>query len=173
MDVTVVDNKISELSDKLLDENGTLDLDVMPVGTTWVWWNDTLPSDKWMFGNTSIPSDCTKAREIWGAKTPDTPGRVIVDKSSDTEFNTVAKTGGSKEQSLRALIGAVDGDAGTIAYSATSPVPGQNNYSRGIKGEIYGGSSDVNHTTAVVRDDGNTPTTLQPYIVSRYIFKIK
>ena len=173
LDVTVVDNKISELSDKLLDENGTLDLDVMPVGTTWVWWNDTLPSDKWMFGNTSIPSDCTKAREIWGAKTPDTPGRVIVDKSSDTEFNTVAKTGGNKEQSLRALIGAVDGDAGVIAYSATSPVPGQNNYSRGIKGEIYGGSSDVNHTTAVVRDDGNTPTTLQPYIVSRYIFKIK
>lgn len=157
----------------LLDENGSLDLDIMPVGTTWIWWNDTLPSDKWVFGNTSIPTNCTKARQIWGAKTPDTPGRVIVDKSSDTEFNTVAKTGGSKEQSLRALIGAVDGDAGVIAYSATSPVPGQNNYSRGIKGEIYGGSSDVNHTTAVVRDDGNTPTTLQPYIVSRYIFKIK
>ena len=173
LDVTVVDNKISELSDKLLDENGTLDLDVMPVGTTWVWWSDTLPSDKWVFGNTSIPTNCTKARQIWGTKTPDTPGRVIVDKSSDTEFNTVAKTGGNKEQSLRALIGAVDGDAGVIAYSATSPVPGQNNYSRGIKGEIYGGSSDVNHTTAVVRDDGNTPTTLQPYIVSRYIFKIK
>ena len=32
---------------------------------------------------------------------------------------------------------------------------------------------DVYKRQAVVRDDGNTPTTLQPYIVSRYIFKIK
>ena len=168
-----MDNKISELSSKLLDDNGTLDLDIMPVGTTWVWWSDTLPSDKWVFGNTSIPSDCTKAREVWGEKTPDTAGRVVVDKSSNTEFDTLGKTGGSKEQSLRALIGAVDGDAGVIAYSATSQIHSQTNYSRGIKGEIYGGSSNVNHTTAVVRDDGDTPTTLQPYIVSRYIFKIK
>ena len=45
----------------LLDENGSLDLDIMPVGTTWIWWNDTLPSDKWVFGNTSIPTNCTKA----------------------------------------------------------------------------------------------------------------
>lgn len=173
LDVTILDNKISQLSATLLDENGTLDLDVMPVGTMWPWWSDTLPSDKWVFGNTDIPVGCTKARQIWGTKTPDTAGRVIVDKSSDTEFNTLGKTGGSKEQSLRALIGAVDGDAGVIAYSATPPVPNQNNYSRGIKGEIYGGSSEINHTTAVVRDDGETPNTLQPYIVSRYIFKIK
>ena len=173
LDVTALDNKISQLSSTLLDENGTLDLDVMPVGTMWTWWSDTLPSDKWVFGNTNIPTSCTKARQIWGTKTPDTAGRVVVDKSSDTEFNTLGKTGGSKEQSLRALIGAVDGDAGVIAYSATSPVPNQNNYSRGIKGEIYGGSSEINHTTAVVRDDGETPNTLQPYIVSRYIFKIK
>ena len=157
----------------LLDENGSLDLDIMPVGTTWMWWSDTLPSDKWAFGGTPIPADCTKARDIWGAKTPDTAGRVIVDKSSDPEFNTVGKTGGSKEQSLRALIGAVDGDSGTVAYCAGSAVPNQPEYNRGIKGEIYGGSSDIRHSTIVVNDQGQTPSTLQPYLTARLIFKIK
>ena len=173
LDVTILDNKISQLSATLLDENGTLDLDVMPVGTMWTWWSDTLPSDKWVFGNTDIPVGCTKARQIWGAKTPDTAGRVIVDKSSDPEFNTVGKTGGSKEQSLRALIGAVDGDSGTVAYCAGSAVPNQPEYNRGIKGEIYGGSSDIRHSTIVVNDQGQTPSTLQPYLTARLIFKIK
>ena len=157
----------------LLDGAGTLNMDALPVGTVWTWWNDTLPSDKWVFGNTDIPVGCTKARQIWGAKTPDTAGRVIVDKSSDPEFNTVGKTGGSKEQSLRALIGAVDGDSGTVAYCAGSAVPNQPEYNRGIKGEIYGGSSDIRHSTIVVNDQGQTPSTLQPYLTARLIFKIK
>ena len=173
LDVTVVDNKISELSDKLLDENGTLDLDVMPVGTTWVWWSDTLPSDKWVFGNTSIPTNCTKARQIWGSKTPDTAGRVIVDKSNSIEFDTISKTGGEISAELYAAIGATNGDIASIGYSARKGIKGIDSYTYAIRVGENAPAEPVNHSTVVLHPDGTEPSRLQPYIVSRYIFKIK
>lgn len=173
LDVTALDNKISQLSSTLLDENGTLDLDVMPVGTMWTWWNDTLPSDKWVFGNTNIPTSCTKARQIWGTKTPDTAGRVIVDKSSDTEFNAVAKTGGEISAELYAAIGATNGDIASIGYSARKPIKGLDSYTYAIRVGSNAPVDPVNHSTVVLQPDGTDPSRLQPYIVSRYIFKIK
>ena len=173
LDVTILDNKISQLSSTLLDENGTLDLDVMPVGTMWTWWSDTLPSDKWVFGNTNIPTSCTKARQIWGTKTPDTAGRVIVDKSSDTEFNAVAKTGGEISAELYAAIGATNGDIASIGYSARKPIEGLDSYTYAIRVGENAPAEPVNHSTVVLHPDGTEPSRLQPYIVSRYIFKIK
>lgn len=173
LDVTALDNKISQLSSTLLDENGTLDLDVMPVGTMWTWWNDTLPSDKWVFGNTDIPTSCTKARQIWGTKTPDTAGRVIVDKSSDTEFNTLGKTGGEISSELYAAIGATNGDIASIGYSARKPIKGSDSYTYAIRVGENAPAEPVNHSTVVLHPDGTEPSRLQPYIVSRYIFKIK
>ena len=157
----------------LLDENGSLDLDIMPVGTTWMWWSDTLPSDKWAFGGTPIPADCTKARDIWGEKTPDTAGRVIVDKSSDTEFNTLGKTGGEISSELYAAIGATNGDIASIGYSARKPIKGLDSYTYAIRVGENAPAEPVNHSTVVLHPDGTEPSRLQPYIVSRYIFKIK
>ena len=157
----------------LMDENGSLDLDIMPVGTTWMWWSDTLPSDKWVFGNTSIPSDCIKAREIWGEKTPNTAGRVIVDKSSDTEFNAVAKTGGEISAELYAAIGATNGDIASIGYSGRGKIKGIDSYTYAIRAGENAPTEPVNHSTVVLQPDGTDPCRLQPYIVSRYIFKIK
>ena len=173
LDVTILDNKISQLSSTLLDENGTLDLDVMPVGTMWPWWSDTLPSDKWVFGNTDIPVGCTKARQIWGTKTPDTAGRVIVDKSSDTEFNTLGKTGGKISSELYAAIGATNGDIASIGYSGRKKIDGLDSYTYAIRVGENAPAEPVNHSTVVLHPDGTEPSRLQPYIVSRYIFKIK
>ena len=157
----------------LLDGAGTLNMDALPVGTVWTWWNDTLPSDKWVFGNTDIPVGCTKARQIWGAKTPDTAGRVIVDKSSDTEFNAVAKTGGEISAELYAAIGATNGDIASIGYSARKPIEGLDSYTYAIRVGENAPAEPVNHSTVVLHPDGTEPSRLQPYIVSRYIFKIK
>lgn len=173
LDVTALDNKISQLSSTLLDENGTLDLDVMPVGTMWPWWSDTLPSDKWVFGNTNIPTSCTKARQIWGTKTPDTAGRVVVDKSSDTEFNTLGKTGGEISSELYAAIGATNGDIASIGYSARKPIKGIDSYTYAIRVGSNAPVDPVNHSTVVLQPDGTDPSRLQPYIVARYIYKIK
>lgn len=173
LDVTALDNKISQLSSTLLDENGTLDLDVMPVGTMWTWWSDTLPSDKWVFGNTAIPTTCTKARQIWGTKTPDTAGRVVVDKSSDTEFNTIGKTGGKISSELYAAIGATNGDIASIGYSGRKKIDGLDSYTYAIRVGENAPTEPVNHSTVVLHPDGTEPSRLQPYIVSRYIFKIK
>lgn len=157
----------------VLDENGTLNIDIMPIGTTWTWWGDSLPSDKWAFGNTEIPENCNRARSIWGQKTPNTAGRVIVDKSSDSEFNAIGKSGGAKSQSLRALIGHVDNDTGTICFCPSGAVQGKE-YTLGIRGTAFNGAGKkVNHSTVVTPLDGGTPSMIQPYITARLIFKIK
>lgn len=157
-----------------LDANGTLDIDVLPVGFTTIWWSDTLPSDKWAFGNTSIPSSCTKARQIWGTTTPDITGRVVVDKGTDTHFNTLKQTGGEITKGLRALIGTIGNDINTLAYQTATPVDGKS-YNMGISGTAIPSFSGkgVNYSVPVVDVNGNNLALLQPYIVARYIFKIK
>ncbi len=157
----------------LLDGAGTLNMDALPVGTVWTWWNDNLPSEKWVFGNADIPEKNIKARQIWGAKTPDTPGRVIVDKSNDAEFNTIGKTGGEISAELYAAIGATNGDIASIGYSARKPIEGLDSYTYAIRVGSNAPVDPVNHSTVVLQPDGTDPCRLQPYIVARYIYKIK
>lgn len=157
----------------LLDGAGTLNMDALPVGTVWPWWNDNLPSEKWVFGNTDIPEKNIKARNIWGTKTPNTPGRIIVDKSSDEEFNTIGKTGGEISAELYAAIGATNGDIASIGYSARKPIKGIDSYTYAIRVGSNAPVDPVNHSTVVLQPDGTDPSRLQPYIVARYIYKIK
>ena len=84
-------------------------------------------------------------------------GRVPVGvNTADIEFNEVEKIGGKKEQVLRASIGAVSSDTSSIGYAKTvanteTPRP-------------------ANHATEVWQDNGQGPTTLQPYITC-YMWK--
>lgn len=159
--------------DPLLDGAGTLNMDALPVGTVWTWWSDNLPSEKWVFGNTDIPEKNTKARRIWGEKTPNTSGRVLVDKSTDEIFDTIGKTGGSISRELRAAIGATNGDISAIGYSARPPIKDLDAYSYAISRGANTETTPVNHATAVLEADGSNPSRVQPYIVARYIYKIK
>lgn len=90
-------------------------------------------------------------------------GRVPVGvDEDDPDFDTAGKSGGEKEQHLRAAIGAVNGSDNTLGYATASPISGQN-YTYASSGT--GISIDrVNHSTLVKTQDGQEPSTLQPYI---------
>lgn len=129
---------------------------IYPVGSIYMSVSKTSPST--LFGG---------KWEEWGA------GRVPVGVDTDqTEFNIVEKTGGKKEQPLRASIGAVSADVGTIGYAATSATPNHNVYN----GVIWGNRGDTStprpatHATEVWQADGTGPTTVQPYITC-YMWK--
>lgn len=129
---------------------------IYPVGSIYMSVSKTSPST--LFGG---------EWEEWGN------GRVPVGvDSSQSEFNNVEKTGGKKEQPLRASIGAVSADVGTIGYAPTSAIPNHNVYN----GVIWGNRGDTStprpatHATEVWQADGTGPTTLQPYITC-YMWK--
>lgn len=100
-------------------------------------------------------------------------GRVPVGvNTADIEFNEVEKIGGKKEQVLRASIGAVSSDTSSIGYAKTVATPNHNVYSATIWGN--NGNTETprpaNHATEVWQDNGQGPTTLQPYITC-YMWK--
>ena len=100
-------------------------------------------------------------------------GRVLVGQSSsDSDFNTAGKTGGSKGQELRAAIGAVDADISTIGYTKAEPIPGYSQSGLAISGTVRS-NAGFNHSTPVVRSNGASPTTVQPYAVVNYWKRVK
>lgn len=90
-------------------------------------------------------------------------GRVPVGvDEDDPDFDTAGKSGGEKEQLLRAAIGAVNGTDNTLGYATASPISGQNyTYASSWTGISI---DRVNHSTLVKKQDGQEPSTLQPYI---------
>lgn len=129
---------------------------IYPVGSIYMSVNNTNP--KTLFGGTWTE---------WGK------GRVPVGvNTADIEFNEVEKTGGKKEQVLRASIGAVSSDTSSIGYAKTFAIPNRNVYSATIWGN--NGNTETphpaNHATEVWQDNGQEPTTLQPYITC-YMWK--
>lgn len=126
-----------------------------PVGSIYMSTSSTNPSS--FMGGTWV---------AWGS------GRVPVGvDTNDTDFNTPNKTGGEKTQELRAMIGAINGNPGSLGYNPTGAVGGvgyTNNY--GITGNRPGNVTSINHSTLVRRADGNNAKTLQPYITC-YMFR--
>lgn len=96
-------------------------------------------------------------------------GRVLVGyDADDTIFNEVEKTGGKKEQVLRASIGAVGSDTSSIGYANTEPTPNHNVYQMAIHGTPDTTPRTANHATEVWQADGTGPTTIQPYTVVKF-----
>ena len=125
---------------------------IYPVGAIYMSVSPTSPSS--LFGGTWTP---------WGS------GRVPIGiNSSDSDFNTVEKTGGSKEYELRALIGAVGGNVNTIGYDSEPVVPGYGSYDMVIDASAGAKPQGASNTTRVVKSDGSSPTTVQPYITCYY-----
>lgn len=94
-------------------------------------------------------------------------GRTLVGvNTSDSDFNTAEKTGGSKRRQLAARIGAFDSDIGAIGYAAMGN-PSRGGFTYGIRGSASSNisASRVNHNTIVVDNaDGKDPSIVQPYI---------
>ena len=131
---------------------------IYPVGAIYMSVSPTSPAS--LFGGTWTQ---------WGS------GRVPIGiNSSDNDFNTVEKTGGSKTAPLRAMIGAVNSNNKTIGYQAMGPVTGVPNYNQfvnvGADGEGGSGGVIATHTTRVTDTAGKDPELLQPYITC-YMWK--
>lgn len=130
---------------------------IYPVGSIYMSINNTDPSI--LFGG---------KWEEWGA------GRVPISvNKDDTNYNTAEMTGGSERKELRAMIGAVNSDTGTIGYRTAYPVTGEDmgSYTMLIHGTSGGpGVFGANHTTPVKEVDGKDLSLLQPYITC-YMWK--
>lgn len=126
-----------------------------PIGSIYMSTSSTNPSD--FMGGTWV---------AWGN------GRVPVGiNTSDSDFNTVEKTGGAKTQELRALIGAINNNVTALGYNPVGAVGGigyTGGY--GVVGSSPGSIGTINHSTLVRRSDGNNATTIQPYITC-YMWK--
>ena len=130
---------------------------IYPVGSIYMSVNNTNPST--LFGG---------KWEEWGA------GRVPISvNKDDTNYNIAEMTGGSERKELRAMIGAVNSDTGTIGYKTDYPVIGEDmgSYTMLIRGTGEGpGTFKANHTTPVKQIDGKDLSLLQPYITC-YMWK--
>ena len=103
--------------------------------------------------------------QLWGS------GKVPVGiDTDDTDFNDVEKTGGTKRQALRALIGATNSNTTKLGYKAEGAVPSES-YSIVVNGVSSDGlTSQVNHSTKVTDLTGNDVSIVQPYITC-YMWK--
>lgn len=130
---------------------------IYPVGSIYMSVNSTNPST--LFGG---------KWEEWGA------GRVPISvNKDDTNYNIAEMTGGSERKELRAMIGAVNSDTGTIGYKTAAPVIGEDmgSYTLSVRGTAQSpGAFRANHTTLVKEVDGKDLSLLQPYITC-YMWK--
>ena len=129
---------------------GFRNYDIFPVGAVYISVTSTNPST--YFGGTWVRFG--QGQTLVGVNT------------SDEDFNTVEKTGGTKRRPLAARIGAFDSDIGKIGYAAMAN-PSGGGFTYGIAGSSFKDISGnrVNHNTIVVDNiDGKDPSIVQPYV---------
>lgn len=159
--------EVAKVKDKL-DKVNLLDL-TYPIGAIYISANNTNPAN--LFGGEWI--EFAKGKTLIGVDT------------TQTEFNTVLKTGGSKTMihnhgagTLGANIGAFDTDVTSIGYQAGPKRTKDSAFTYGFKGlpSISGSVSNsrIAHNTPVygATDDSSSSTSnnLQPYITC-YMWK--
>lgn len=152
----LVDNRATKIETRvtsLESQVNTNKLTAYPVGAIYMSVSSTSPAS--LFGGTWIQ---------WAKD------RVPIGVGSDSDFNTVEKTGGSKTYELRALIGAVGGNVHTIGYDSEPVVSGYGSYDMVIDASAGAKPQGASNTTRVVKSDGNPATTVQPYITC-YMWK--
>lgn len=146
----------------------------MTIGTIIQWASNTLPTG-WLLCDGSAVSRTTYADlfDVIGTtfgsgdgsttfNLPDLRGRVAVGKSSETEFDTLGETGGSKE--LQAHTHGIRLEYGTNTNLDQNPAVG--NKQQVTNNTDYPYRTYATETTGT-GDSGN----LQPYIVVNYIIK--
>lgn len=159
--------EVAKVKDKL-DKVNLLDL-TYPIGAIYISANNTNPAN--LFGGEWI--EFAKGKTLIGVDT------------TQTEFNTVLKTGGSKTMihnhgsgTLGANIGAFDADITSIGYQAGPKRTNDSAFTYGFKGlpSISGSVSNsrIAHNTPVygTTEDSSSSTSsnLQPYITC-YMWK--
>ena len=164
-------------------------LNLVPTGCIMMWYTNTPPSG-WIFCNGQSTSAYPNLATVVGSNVPNLQGRVPVGKSSETEFDTLGETGGSKTHTLT-----VD-EMPSHTHTQNSHNHTQNPHDNqaptwnGLSGSYeaatggygwdYPGGPPVSTTTAT--NNATTATNqntggglahnnLQPYIVLNYIIK--
>ena len=154
----------------------------MNIGTIIQWGSNTIP-DNWLLCDGSAVSRTTYADLFAvigtnfgtgdGSTTfnlPDLRGRVGVGKSSDTEFDTLGETGGSKNlQSHSHFTIYNEGASGLLSNNKTLAVYATSSTSD-LPYALRGTNANANVGETSTAGTGNSGN-LQPYIVTNYIIK--
>lgn len=114
----------------------------------------------------------TEPSTLFGGTWVRIKGKVLVGlDEGDSAFNTSGKTGGNKNQELRALIGATDGDVASLGYTVAGAVVGRETNAIRVVGKTGStGTVNFNHSTPVRTPQNGHASTLQPY-ETVYIWK--
>ena len=151
--------------------------DFFNINGNLMWFGKNLLSVIFPIGSTYITQEDINPKTILGFGTWERlKGKVFVGlDENDVDFNKIGNTGGSKEQELRALIGATHSDVNRLGYQFGAKIENQSYaYSvRGVVGDTVTNSiqpENINHTTIVLKSDGTKPSTVQPYEVVGYMW---
>lgn len=93
-------------------------------------------------------------------------------KSGDGNFGTVGKTGGDKTQNLYAMIGNPNGQTNQLGFEVSATVPTGHAFTRRFENlTVNGDVSAASNSTIVYGANGESATTIQPYVTMNYIIK--
>lgn len=93
-------------------------------------------------------------------------------KSGDSDFGTVGKSGGNKTQNLYAMIGNPNGQTNQLGFEVGATVPTGHAFTRRFENlTVNGDVSAASNSTIVYGANGESATTIQPYITMNYIIK--
>ena len=165
--------------------NGNIVGDTLPIGSIVPYGSSTAPTN-WLVCDGSAVSRTTYSelfaviRTSYGAgdgsttfNLPNLKGRVAVGQdTSDTSFDTIGETGGSKTDDLSkayALVGRSTSNLNSISYKNKGQYSGTFDRTLANGSGIDGTSVSIQDTSAL----GGSVSTLQPYQVVCYIIKAK
>lgn len=97
-DILVSQNKLVEGTIYMIDESGGgSELDGCPIGAIMMWAASSIPTGWTICDGKATPSDADSSfKTLFSSNIPDLRNKFIVGVGTETEFNTLAKTGGSK-----------------------------------------------------------------------------
>ena len=95
-----LNQKFEEMMQKI-ESTASAASSAVPLGTIIMWSYSTIPEEYHICdGSTLAGEEYKEFTDLYGTTLPDLRGKFIVGLSTETEFNTIGKTGGEKEHTL-------------------------------------------------------------------------